>query len=132
MSTPLTVRADLAAAIRAEIDASSIEFKPVVYDFPVELPALPAVVLVPSDPYWQPRRFGAPVSGLKAGIEIQLIVPRTEVEAGIDLLEALAAVVISSLSEVPVCRWVELGQPEPIEVNKIAATLARVVVQATF
>lgn len=134
MTTILTVRTDLAANLQTALDALGWDQTPVAYDYPAESIALPAVVIVPDEPYWTPNTFkgaGSVTAAIRVNFELQLIVPRTEVEEGIGNLEALGiACGVGVTSGAPVFRWVDLSQPEPVEVGGISAILARMAVTA--
>lgn len=121
MSTPLTIREDIAAEIRTALAAA--EIKCVVYPYPAETLALPAVVFVPDEPWWTPARFtdGKTVSGIRCNFELQIVTPRTEVEESVmAATEAIAATVAIALHASPVARWDDLGQPSESTVNDIA------------
>lgn len=124
MTTLLTVRAELGDAVRAAVTDDVI-----VHDYPIESTTIPAVVIVPSDPWWVPRVFTTG-NRMEVSLELQLIVPRTEVEEGIGALEDLGAVVGLAIKGVPVFRWQSMSSPEPIEVEKIPAIMSRVNVKA--
>jgi hypothetical protein len=121
----LTVRAELAALIRAAVTADVV-----VHDYPVESTTIPAVVIVPADPYWVPKVFGD-TPGMEVSIDLQLIVPRTEVSEGVDDLEGLGVVVGLAIKAAPVFRWQSMSGPEPIEVEQIPAIMSRVNVKTT-
>lgn len=117
--TLATVRADLAALIRAGVSQTVI-----VYAYPAESIVLPAVVIVPADPWWTPGRLTDRTSTrVRVQFDVQLIVPRTEVEVGIGDLEALA-IVVGLIITPTGWRWQDLSSPEPIEVGDIPAIKA--------
>lgn len=131
--TLLTVRADLAATLQAALDLLGWDEIPTAYAYPAESIALPAVVIVPDEPFWQPSKLAsgsqpAVARVVRVNLELQLIVPRTELELAIGHLEELAIACGVALTTSPVFRWVDLGQPETIEVEGSAAVLARMAV----
>lgn len=127
VTTALTARADLASSIATAIAAAdwpSGSTPPVVYDHPAESITLPAVVIVPDEPYWTPHRFTASAPAVKVNFQIQILVKRTELSVTLELLEQIASVVALALLTAPVFRWSDLGQPQTVDVGDIPVLMA--------
>ncbi len=127
MTTLLTVRQDLADQIAAIVGDPVV-----VYAYPAEVIALPAVVIIPDEPWWSPGSFGqSATEGVRVNFEIQLIVTRTELELGFGDLEELAIGVGTAITTGPKhFRWVDLSQPQGVEVNDIPCLMAGMAVTA--
>lgn len=126
--TLLNVRAELTVHLQTALDGLGWDQTPIAYAYPAESIAIPAVIVLPDSPYWAPARFtsGKPASsGVRVNLELQLIVPRTEVEEGVGDLEEMAVAVGVAIATSPVFRFVDMSQPEPIEVEGAPALLCR-------
>lgn len=113
---------------RAELAAMVQEFMPddvVVYDHPAETIVLPAVVLVPSSPWWEPRVIGGtPSTGVRVHFDFQIIVPRGgEMGSAFAELEALMLLVGDAAATAGLL-WGGTDQPTPGKVNDIDALMA--------
>jgi len=127
VSTLLTVRQDLADQIAAIVGDPVV-----VYPYPAEAIALPAVVILPDEPYWTPAKFGqGATAGVRVNFEVQLIVTRSELELGFTDLEQLAIGVGTAITAGPTTfRWADLAQPQGVEVNDIPCLMAGMAVTA--
>ena len=132
-TTALTIRDELATSITtafADASVANPQLGPVVvYPYPAEVISLPAVVFVPDEPYWVPARFKdatSPSTRLRVNFELQLLVPRTELEEAQKLLELMATTTIFGLFSAPVARWDNLGQPSEVDVGDIPVLMAPV------
>jgi hypothetical protein len=115
-----TLREDLATALRAGLPADIN-----VYSYPVESGAIPAVILVPASPWWEPYRFkNSALPGALVNLDVQLVHPRTEVESAFELLETLAIAVAAVINADPKWRFRYLDKPEPIQEEGIDAMRA--------
>ena len=122
MATLLDVRETLAETLRGFV-ASDVT----VYPYPAETIALPAVVIVPDDPWWTPAALGpSPTSRVRVNFELQLLTVRGEVEMGFGELETLMVAVGAALTADGAFRWVDSSQPTTIEANEIPALMAAV------
>ena len=127
MSDILTIREDLAQSIRDTVGEALN-----VYSYPAESIALPAAVIVPADPWWQPATFGQQPSinsAVQVSLDVQLIVPRTEVEEAMIALEQFGIGIGVAIATAPVLRWVAMSSPDPITVGEIDAL--KVVIETT-
>lgn len=103
-------RVDLAAHLLEALEPKGIS----VYAYPPDTYAIPAVVVMPGDPYVLPGSMGGPWF-LEWTFDVTLITTRGDVEAGLTDLEALISDVITDLLENQKAgytpRWVTSGAP---------------------
>ena len=120
------MRSDLADSLRLGLGTEIL-----VYDHPAETVALPCVVIIPDSPYWEPSRVGQSQStGLRVNFELQLLMPRGELDTVMDEIERFASKVIDALSATPVFRFVDFDQPENVTVEGQDAVMAPMAVTA--
>lgn len=131
MTTALTIRDELASTLTTTFTDAAVANPElaavVVYPYPAETLTIPAVVFVPDEPYWTPARFKDSSSSstrLRVNFELQLLVPRTELESTQKLLELMATTAIYGLFSSPVARWDNLGQPSQVELGEQPAVMA--------
>jgi hypothetical protein len=93
-----------------------------MYDAPEDIQQLPAMVLVPGDPWCQ-------VSGLsRAGVvqwnyTLALMVHRAPVEASIQLIESLRPLVVEGIGTLG-GQWSMMRKPDTLEVSGLQALVA--------
>lgn len=107
----MSARTDLAALIKAGVSA-----KTTVYDYPAEIIKLPAVVLMPTDPWIMP----ATKTGFRVNLEAIVQVPRTNPRDHLGKLEVLVDEVLDA-TRISRFRLVEAGLPEEIKTGDVEA-----------
>lgn len=116
------VRADLAAAITA----ATLPTYPAVqmYALPEDVTQVPAMVLVPDDPWAEVVSFGtAPV--LRWSFQLSVIASRADVEAAIEIIEGLRPLVANGIGTLG-GRFKSLGKPETLELAGIQVMSATI------
>lgn len=114
------VRQDLADAITAEV--SPVWPKVQVYAHPEDVTQLPALVLVPGDPWVQPASFGKQ-GVLEWTFTLALCGHRAAPESTIELMESLRGLVARGVETLG-GRWTQLGKPDTVELAGIQALVA--------
>ena len=118
------VRDDLAAAIAAKVQPTYPQVQ--VYGHPEDVTQVPAIVLVPGDPWAQVGGFGSPGTGVvRWAFQVSLVGHRAAVESTIELMEALRELVAQAVSGLG-GRWMNLGQPQQTVlagIDVLAATM---------
>jgi len=94
-----------------------------VYEFPVEVPVLPAVIVAPGDPYQTPLTFGKDgrASSIRWSMRISILEPRAEISTSLDALEARRKEITDALSEIPGAQWSEFDQVGEMTVADVPA-----------
>jgi len=118
------VRADLAAAITDAVRPTYPQVQ--VYGHPEDVTQLPALVLVPGDPWCRPTTMGGGGGGagtLEWQFHLAICAHRAPVESSIELMEALRQLVEQGLTTLG-GRWSQLGNPDTIELAGTQALVA--------
>ena len=90
------VRADLAAAITAAVQPGHPRVQ--VYAHPEDVTQVPAIVLVPDDPWAEVGTFGGAGAGtLRWSFNVSMLAPRADVESAIELFEALRILIMEGI-----------------------------------
>lgn len=126
------VRDRVAEVIQAELP----EFT--VYPHPPDVADVPAIAIMPADPYQTPVTFGRNgASGIVAwSFEIQIVTPRADVESSLAEIEDLRVTITRSLAEldgsdpdgVSGARWGEMSAPGTDMVGEIPVLVASMAV----
>jgi len=118
------VRADLKAALEAAVNPTHPKVQ--VYAHPEDVTQVPAMVLVPDDPWAEVGTFGSGGAGtIRWSFQLSMIAPRADVESAIELFEVLRPLVIAGLNQLG-GRWKSLGKPDTLElagIQVMAATM---------
>lgn len=118
------IRATIAAVLEAELTPPVV-----VYDSPVEVNMIPAVVIAPDgSEYIRPLTFGrdGKASAVLVAIRIQILEHRALPENALDLLEARRKEVTDALAQIPGAQWfgfVDVGEAEVADVPAIGGTV---------
>jgi hypothetical protein len=116
------VRADLAAALAAAITPEIPAMQ--VYSHPEDITQLPAVVLVPGDPWCTPSTFGGNQSGTVSwAFTVSIVGHRSPVESTIDMMEQVRPLIEQAVGTLG-GTWTGLGKPDTIELAGIMAMMA--------
>lgn len=115
----MAVRDDLAAAIEAAIASQWPQVA--VYGHPADVTQLPALVLVPGDPWCQPASFGP--GTLEWQFTLSMCGHRAAPESTMAMMEALRPLVEQGLNTLG-GRWSQLGKPATIELAGTQALVA--------
>lgn len=116
------VRDDLAQAITDAVQPTYPQVQ--VYAHPEDVTQLPALVLVPGDPWCRPTTFGGGGAGtVEWQFTLAIAGHRAAVESTITMMEALRHLVEQGLATLG-GRWSQLGKPDTIELAGTQAMLA--------
>ena len=118
------IRAAIAAVLEAELS------QPVaVYDSPVEVSMIPAVVVAPDGgEYIVPISFGRDgrAEVVRVAFRIQILESRNIPEVALDRLEARRLEVTDALGKIPGAQWsgfVDVGEAEVADVKCVGGTV---------
>lgn len=118
------LRTTIAAVLEAELTAPIA-----VYDSPVEVSMLPAVVVAPDGgEYIVPISFGRDgrAEVVRVSFRIQILVSRAIPEVALDALELLRKEVTDALREIPGAQWsgfVDIGEATVADVPAVGGTV---------
>lgn len=116
------VRQDLADAIAAAVTPTYPQVQ--VYAHPEDVTQLPALVLVPGDPWCRPTTFGGGGAGtLEWQFTLAIAGHRAAVESTMEMMEALRLLVEQGLNTLG-GRWSQLANPDTIELAGTQALVA--------
>lgn len=111
------VRADLAAAIEAETLTTWPAVQ--IYAHPEDVTQVPAMVLVPDEPWAVPATFGGAGSGvIRWSFMLSMVHSRADVEAAIEMFEDLRPLIQKGIGQLG-GRFKSLGKPDQIELAGI-------------
>jgi len=101
------IRTDLAAYIGTLVPPSIV-----VYPYPVEVPVIPSIVIVPAGEYVTPLTFGrdGTAESVVYGFELRLLALRTLPDEAFDVLEGLRMAVTDGISGFRGARWISFGE----------------------
>ena len=106
------VRADLKAAIEAAVQPDHPKVQ--VYAHPEDVTQVPALVLVPDDPWAEVGTFGPGGLGtIRWSFQLAMVAPRADVESAIELFEALRPLVLVGIGTLG-GRFKTLGKPDTL------------------
>lgn len=118
------LREAIAAVLEAELTT------PVsIYAYPVEVPVLPAVVIVPDGgDYVIPLSFGRDgrAATVRVGLRIQILEPRAEPSTALNALEARRVEVTDALAQIAGAQWsgfVDVGEATVADVPSLGGTV---------
>lgn len=103
------VMADVADAIEAAVVPTYPQVQ--VYHAPEDVTQVPAIVLVPDDPWAEIASFGGAATGtVRWSYQVSIIGHRAAVESSIELMEGLRILIVEGISTLG-GRWKMLGKP---------------------
>jgi hypothetical protein len=108
------VRDDIATVIA---DAIAVEWPGVqVYAHPEDVTQVPALVLVPDDPWCEPATFGGARAGVvRWNFQLAIVAHRAPVESSIEFMEAVRILVEQGIGQLG-GQWSTLGKPDTTEI----------------
>lgn len=114
----MSVRSELKAVLEAALTGAVA-----VYDFPVEVPILPAVIIAPGDPYQAPLTYGpdGKAGSIVWQMRISILEPRAEISTSLDALEARRKEITDALSQIPGAQWSEFDQVGEMTIADVPA-----------
>jgi len=118
------VRADLAAAITAAVQPGHPRVQ--VYAHPEDVTQVPAIVLVPDDPWAEVGTFGGAGAGtLRWSFNVSMLAPRADVESAIELFEALRILIMEGIGNLG-GRFKTMGKPDTLVMAGIEVMAATI------
>jgi len=119
MSTLLTVRQDLADHLTADLTGIT------VYAYPADVVVLPALVIIPADPWWEVVGFKANEPRLRVNLDIQILVKRAEPKSFMAEIETLGlAIALSIVTADQPFKFVSLAEPEQVNIGEVEAVVS--------
>jgi hypothetical protein len=108
------VRADIATVIA---EAIAVDWPAVqVYGHPEDITQVPALVLVPDDPWCEPAHFGGGRSGVvRWNFQLAIVTHRAPVESSIEFMESVRTLVEAGIGQLG-GQWSALGKPDTTEI----------------
>ena len=125
------VRQRVAEVIQAELPDFT------VYPHPPDVADVPAIAIMPADPYQTPITFGLGGAGIVAwAFDVQIVTPRADVESSLAEMEDLRITIARALSNldgsgpdnVSGARWGEMSAPGTDMVGEIPVLVASMAV----
>lgn len=118
------VRQDLAEVIEAAVKPDHPRVQ--VYAHPEDVTQVPAIVLVPDDPWAEVGTFGGAGTGtLRWSFQVSMVAPRADVEGAIELFEQLRILIMEGIGQLG-GRFKTLGKPDTLVlagIDVLAATM---------
>ncbi len=101
------IRTELAAFLETLVDPATV-----VYAYPVELPVVPSLVIVPGSEYVTPLTFGrdGTAETVAYSFEIRILTLRTLPDEALDAVETLRKAITDGISGFPGARWMSFGE----------------------
>jgi len=116
------VRSDLAAAISAQVLPTYPGMQ--VYAHPEDITQVPALVLVPDDPWCEPATLGGNRSGtVRWSFELAILGHRGDPESTMEMMETVRPLVEQAVGSLG-GTWTTLGKPDTVEVAGIMTLMA--------
>jgi hypothetical protein len=113
----VSVRQELASVIAAAIASTYPSVQ--VYDHPEDVTQLPAVVIVPDDPWCEPSTFGA----VRWRFQVSLMVHRSPVESSVVTMEGLRPLIAEAIAPLG-GTWQGLSRPDTVEMAGVQVLMA--------
>jgi hypothetical protein len=110
----MSIRTELAAALRAAIPGVA------VYEYPVEVPLVPSIVIAPGDPYIEPYTYG-PVPGVEWRFRLTVLEHRGEPSVSLDALEERRKQITDELRKIAGAQWTGFENIGEVTVSEIPA-----------
>jgi len=108
------VRADIASVIADAVQGTWPGVQ--VYGHPEDITQVPALVLVPDDPWCQPAHFGGSRSGVvQWNFTLAIVAHRAPVESSIEFMESVRGLVEAGIGQLG-GQWSALGKPDTVEI----------------